>query len=110
MTSSDQICKIFTLLGTPSEDDMSFVTDKKALDYIQSFDHLPRVNLKDKFPGIPDDGIDFLDKLLQFNPYFRMTLDQAINHSFFEDIRSESQYTNKSLKKPKILSQPSFEA
>ena len=110
MTSSDQICKIFSLLGTPNKEDMSFVTDKKALDYITSFDHLPRVDLKDKFAGIPDEGIDFLDRLLQFNPYFRMTLDQAIDHPFFADIREESKYKNKVLKKPKTLQQPEFEA
>ena len=103
MTSSDQICKIFSLLGTPNKEDMSFVTDKKALDYITSFDDLPREDLKAKFAGIPDEGIDFLDKLLQFNPYFRMTLDQAINHPFFAEIQEESNYKKKELKKPKTL-------
>jgi len=29
---------IFDIIGTPNEDEKSFITDKKALDYLESFD------------------------------------------------------------------------
>ena len=54
-----------------------------------SFKNVPRTDLRKKFPGTPPEGIDFLDKLLVFNPYFRMTLEDAINHPFFDNVRSE---------------------
>ena len=75
MTSSDQICKIFSLLGTPTEEDLSFLTDQKAIDYMKSFKKTEGENFNKKFKGIPAEGIDFIKRLLQFNPYFRMTLD-----------------------------------
>lgn len=31
MTKNDQLYKIFSLLGTPQDDDMSYVTDEKAV-------------------------------------------------------------------------------
>ena len=37
MTKNDQLYKIFSLLGTPQDDDMSYVTDEKALEYLSSY-------------------------------------------------------------------------
>lgn len=78
------------MLGTPSEEDRSFVTDQKAIDYLSSYKVMARVDLGKKFPGISKEGIDFLDKLLQFNPFFRLSLDEAINHPFFKDFKKDS--------------------
>ena len=36
---------IFNLIGTPNEDDMSFITDEKALSYIRGFTHREPANL-----------------------------------------------------------------
>lgn len=78
---------IFSVLGTPTEDDLSFVTDQKAIEYLNSFSRKERKNLREMYTGCGDDSIDFLDKCLQFNPYFRITLEDALNHALFEDIR-----------------------
>jgi serine/threonine protein kinase len=40
------------------------------------------------FPGVSQDAIDMLRKLLQFNPNKRMTIDQAIEHPFVASFRS----------------------
>jgi mitogen-activated protein kinase 1/3 len=55
---------IFGLLGTPTEDDKSFVTDQKAIDYLDTFGHMDRCNLSDRYQGAPPEAIDFLDKIL----------------------------------------------
>lgn len=36
-SSNDQLSVIFGVIGSPSEDDMSFVTDQKAIEYLESF-------------------------------------------------------------------------
>ena len=53
---------------------MSFVTDLKAQEYLEQFPKTPRADLKVKYPGATAESIDFLEKVLVFNPYFRMTL------------------------------------
>lgn len=85
---------IFSLLGTPSDAEKSFVTDQKAIEYLESFKPQPRVDLKDKYPGCTPEAIDFLNKLLVFNPHFRMTLDEAIKHPFMDSVRTDKTQNN----------------
>lgn len=40
-----------------------------------------------RYPGAGKDAIDLLDKILVFNPYFRLTLDDALAHPFFAKVR-----------------------
>lgn len=75
-SSTDQLYIIFQKLGTPSEDDRSFVTDQKAIEYLDAYPPMERVDLHEIYKGGGDDALDFLDKFLQFNPYFRITIDE----------------------------------
>ena len=86
-SSTDQLAIIFGTIGLPSEDDKSFVTDQKASEYLDSFPNTPKVDLSQKYPGAPPEAIDFLNKILVFNPYFRMSLQDALSHPLFDNIR-----------------------
>ncbi len=85
--SYDQLNMIFEVIGTPSEDDMQFITDKNAIVYLNSLKSRNKMNLKSKFPGSSDDSLDLLDKMLQFNPHKRITLQEALDHPLFDQIR-----------------------
>jgi len=63
------------------------VTDQKALEYLESFQNIPAVDLQTKFPAAPVEAIDFLKKTLVFNPFFRMSLEEAINHPMFDKLK-----------------------
>ena len=78
---------IFAVIGTPNDEDKSFVTDQKALEYLDSFPHQNRLDLSFKYPGAPQAAIDFLNKILVFNPYFRISLADALSHPLFDNIR-----------------------
>ena len=41
----------------------------------------------ERYPAAPDTAIDFLNKLLVLNPLFRMDIEEAISHPFFDDMR-----------------------
>lgn len=73
-SSNDQLAIIFAVIGTPTESDKSFVTDLKALEYLEQFADAPRAKIKDKYPGSSEEAIDFLEKVLIFNPYYRIPL------------------------------------
>ena len=64
MTNQDQLFKIFQVLGTPNEQDLTFVTDEKAIEYLGSFQSMPRLKFTERYPGISKHGIDFLESLL----------------------------------------------
>jgi mitogen-activated protein kinase 1/3 len=44
--------------------------------------------MKEKFPGIGEDCIDLIDKMLVFNPYFRASVDECLDHPYFKKIRN----------------------
>lgn len=77
------------MIGTPSEEDKSFVTDQKAIEYLDQFQKIDKMDLKVKYPGATDEAIDFLNKTITFNPYFRLSIEDALEHPLFEDIRNE---------------------
>ena len=88
-SSTDQLVIIFNVIGTPNEFDKSFVTDQKAIEYLNSFPHTNRVDMQQKYPGAPAEAIDFLNKILVFNPYYRMSLEDALNHKLFDNVRRQ---------------------
>ena len=84
---NDQLEKIFNMIGSPSESDLSFVTDDKALIYLHMFPEKPAANLREKFPAGSDDALRILKSMLQFNPFNRASADELINDAYFDDVR-----------------------
>ncbi len=63
------------------------MTDTKALEYLNAFPKSERVNLATVYPGAGEEAIDLLHKILVFNPYFRLSIDECLEHSFFKKCR-----------------------
>jgi len=89
-SSQDQLSIIFSVLGTPKEDDFEFVTDAKAIDYLRSFPFKKPVDLQELYPAATADALDLLRKMLQFNPKKRITIEESINHPFLSKIRDKT--------------------
>ena len=80
---------IFEVIGSPTSEDKSFVTDSKAIEYLQTYSNIPPTDLNEKYPGATENGVDFLKRILTFNPYFRISVDEAIQHPFLKKVRKE---------------------
>ena len=66
----DQIQKIQEVLGTPSQDETSFILNPKARAFLESLPNQPRKPWARMYPraeGTPG-AFDLLDKLLAFDP------------------------------------------
>ena len=87
-SSNDQLSIIFQIIGTPNDADKSFVTDFKALEYLNTYPPQDKADLRVKYPGSSPEAIDFLYKVLVFNPYFRISLQQCLEHPLFEQVRA----------------------
>lgn len=57
---------------------------------------ISRADLSVKYPGASKEAIDFLNKILVFNPFFRMSLSDAICHPLFDNVRSPQSESFKS--------------
>lgn len=89
-SSQDQLSIIFSVLGTPKEEDFSFVTDAKAIEYLRSFPFKKPVEFGELYPAATPEVIDLLKKMLQLNPRKRITIDDSLNHPFLSKIRDKS--------------------
>ena len=82
---------IFNMIGTPSEDDLSFVTDQKALAYLAKFERKKPRKLRKRYPAGSDDALRILRSMLEFNPYNRPIVSELLSDSYFDDVRHYSQ-------------------
>jgi len=76
----DQICKIQGVLGTPSRQELSFISNPKAQLYVSSLPVKPAVAWSIVYPGTDRKLLDLLDRLLSFNPTTRMVVEEALAH------------------------------
>jgi len=89
VTTQDQLNMIFKVLGTPTEEDIAFVTDDKAIEYLRSFPDHKKQSFKDLFPAAPKEGIDFLEKTLRLNPHTRISISECLEHPLFAEVRDK---------------------
>jgi mitogen-activated protein kinase 1/3 len=88
-----QMNLIFDVLGTPTEEDMAVITNARALAYIRSLPPRPRVPWRQLFPNASELALDLLNQMLQFNPARRITVQQALEHPYFADLRNPESET-----------------
>ena len=75
------------VLGTPLEEELAFISDPRALEYIQSFQPHAGKPFEERFPVSNQEEIELLRRMLRFNPQQRVTLDEMIEDPYFNDIR-----------------------
>jgi mitogen-activated protein kinase 1/3 len=88
--SRDQLNVIFEVIGAPKEEDMEFITDSHAKDYLRSFQKKKKINLKERFNGSTDESLDLLSRMIEFNPNKRITIKECFEHNFFRNVRDIS--------------------
>lgn len=73
------------LIGLPEEQDLTFITNEKALKYILTLNRIPK-NFADVFPDANPVALDLLQKMLILNPNKRITVDEALAHPYFDNL------------------------
>jgi serine/threonine protein kinase len=91
-----QLESIIAILGTPEVSDIC--GSDKAQEYIvQTLSGHTKKDwstiFKDNYEYIDPRALDLLDKMLQFNPHKRISVDEALEHPFFSDIHQNENTT-----------------
>ncbi|XP_034937551.1 cyclin-dependent kinase 2 [Chelonus insularis] len=81
----DQLFRIFRTLGTPDETIWPGVSQLQ--DYKSMFPQWDARSLNEVVPNVTDDARDLLSKLLTYDPSQRITALNALNHSYFKDVK-----------------------
>lgn len=88
----DQIHKILDILGTPSESEIRNIKSSAAQKYIRDLPFRTKKDFSSIFPrGTDPVALDLLEKMLCFDPEKRCTVEEALNHDFFQDWRDDDE-------------------
>lgn len=89
LSSRDHLNLILSTLGTPDETDLSYLSDEKAIDYVNKLvKQKKKCQLSSLFPTANPELIKLLKGMLEFNPHLRLTAREALKFKLFDDIRS----------------------
>ena len=89
-SESDQLDRIFRLLGTPSP--QSYPDIVNLPEYSQDLPHYPppRGGVASLVPSLDPQGLNLLEQMLQYDPSRRMSAQGALEHPFFSDLNAGS--------------------
>lgn len=80
------------VLGTRPADELSYIRSDQALQFLSAMPYKAPVPWSTLFPEASEKALDLLDKMLQFHPMKRITVEGAMAHAYFDSVRS--QYTD----------------
>ena len=92
ISSDDQLLKILDNIGSLDENDQSFISERKTLNYMRQLcNDRPVADICDRFRKFFDpELIKILENLLEVNPYYRRPISELIQSPLFDTIRVES--------------------
>ena len=82
---SDQVSRIFKVLGTPSHD--SWPSMSSMPKFNAAFPSYPGKKLHTLLPRMSHAGLDLLEKLLQPDPNKRISARDGMRHAYFSDLQ-----------------------
>jgi serine/threonine protein kinase len=74
------------LIGSPSKEDIDSISNEKWKDWLRKAKKRKPKDFKLFFPHADDQSLDLLKNLLIFNPKNRITVQDALNHPYLEDL------------------------
>jgi len=84
-----QLQIICDIIGTPTEEELEFVTSEKAKRFMRGQPFKPKVPLAKLYPKANPEALDLLEKMLVFDPSKRITVEGALDHPYMESLHNE---------------------
>jgi len=78
----DQLNLILDVVGTPPQDQIAWIANERARNYVESLQRRAGRNFAELFPNASADCLDLLKRLLDFNPHTRITVNEALAHPY----------------------------
>jgi len=93
----DQLKLIVKFLGSPDEDDLWYVTNRNARNFMLNMPRQTGVDLEHKFANFLKDGgrpeaIDLVRALLAMDPMKRMKCSEALDHTWLTEVREPHEH------------------
>jgi len=84
----NQIEKVLELIGKPKPEDIESIESPHAATILSSINISKKRSFHSFFPNASEVALDFLRRLLVFNPNNRLTVEEALRHKYLEQFSS----------------------
>ena len=81
-----QMRLIIETLGSPSEEDVAYISSPYARKYVASLPHKPKIDFSTLYPSANPLAVDLLERMLVFNPQRRISVDDALAHPYLASL------------------------
>lgn len=85
----NQLNRILEITGKPTKDDILSIQSDIAGSMLERISNIKQKSLKSVFKSANKVELDLLDKLLQFNPQKRLTVEKALQHPYVADFHEK---------------------
>ena len=82
VSTLNQIERVLKVTGMPSQEDIDSMNSPHCTKIFATIPPTKKASLEALFPTAPEDAIDLMKKLLKFNPSDRLTVEEALEHSY----------------------------
>lgn len=80
----EQLQLILRVVGSPSPEELNWIRNQRARDYLISLEPSRRIPWNERYPGKSPRALDLLDKMLTMNPNDRINVEDALAHPYFD--------------------------
>ena len=87
----DELQKIISVLGSPSESDLEYINDTKIKTFVNRLAKRTKQSFNLMFSNANPVALALLGKMLTFSPKKRYTVEQCISHPYFEGLHDPEQ-------------------
>jgi len=87
----DELQKVISVLGSPSESDLEFIKDEKVKNFVNKLARRTKQSFSVMFPTANPVALDLLGKMLTFSPNKRYNVEQCLSHPYFEGLHDPEQ-------------------
>ncbi|CAE7565021.1 erkA [Symbiodinium sp. KB8] len=84
-----QLVLIFDIIGLPPAEEREYIRSDQALKFLASLPEKVKQSWGEVFPQANPKAIDLLEKMLQFHPTKRLTIEECIAHPYFDSVRDQ---------------------
>ncbi len=82
---------IISKVGPLTEEDMSFLSASKQTQYLKQFDvDHAATPIESIITWADPVALDLCKKMLQFNPYLIISIEECLQHPYFDDLETDS--------------------
>ena len=81
-----QIELIIELLGSPAKEDLEFISNSSAKNFVMELKNKPKIDFNKMFKYSNKNAINLLEKMIVFNPNKRISIEEALQHKYLQAI------------------------